>query len=235
MFKELMNDAKSIAKRDPAAKSTIEVILLYPGFHALFFHKFSKWFYKNEFFFIARFISQLCRFITGIEIHPGAEIGKGLFIDHGMGVVIGETAEVGDNCTIYHQVTLGGTGKTKGSKRHPTIGNNVLIGAGAKVLGPFNVGDNAQIGANTFVSTEVEANTTVVGSKGRAVRKSRPSLSPSIELDQIHIPDPVAQELCKLLQRIEYLEERLLQNSGESLDDESKKMPYERSPECPIL
>ena len=235
MFRELLEYAKSISKRDPAAKSTIEVLLLYPGFHALFFHKISHWFYGQEMFFLARFTSQLCRFITGIEIHPGAKIGRGLFIDHGMGVVIGETAEVGDNCTIYHEVTLGGTGKTKGSKRHPTIGNNVLIGAGAKVLGPFSVGDNAQIGSNTFVSDEVESNTTVVGAKGRAVKKSGTRLAPSIELDQIHIPDPVAQELCKLLQRIEYLESKLMEQSGEALGEDYKKMPYEKSSDCPIL
>lgn len=232
MFRDLLNDAKSISSRDPAAKSTLEVVLLYPGFHALFFHKFAHWFYGKKMFFLARLTSQTSRFITGVEIHPGAKIGRGLFIDHGMGVVIGETAEVGDNCTIYHEVTLGGTGKTKGSKRHPTIGNNVLIGAGAKVLGPFNVGDNSQIGANTFVSDEVEQNTTVVGAKGRAVRKRGNRLSPSIELDQIHIPDPVAQELCRLLQRIEYLESKLLEKSGETFAEEYKKMPYERSSDC---
>jgi serine O-acetyltransferase len=134
MFKELVYDAKSIAKRDPAAKNVIEVILLYPGFHAIFFHRIAHWFYNKKLFFVSRFISQFSRFFTGIEIHPGAKIGKGLFIDHGMGVVIGETAEVGDNCTIYHGATLGGTGKDTG-KRHPTIGNNVLISSGVKILG----------------------------------------------------------------------------------------------------
>ncbi len=139
MKKGLMYDARSIASRDPAAKSTLEVILLYPGFHALVYHRIAHWFYKKKRFFIARFISQFARHFTGIEIHPGAKIGSGLFIDHGMGVVIGESAEIGDNCTIYHGVTLGGTGKDKGRKRHPTVGNNVLIGAGAKVLGPFKI------------------------------------------------------------------------------------------------
>ena len=228
MFKGLLHDAKSISQRDPAAKSTLEVVLLYPGFHALFFHRIAHWFYGAKLFFLARLTSQIGRFITGVEIHPGAKIGKGLFIDHGMGVVIGETAEVGDNCTIYHEVTLGGTGKSKGSKRHPTIGNNVLIGAGAKILGPFNVGDNAQIGANTFVSVEVEPNTTVVGSKGRAVKKSGSKIS-SIELDQIHIPDPVAQELCKLLQRIEHLEAMTLAKDDNTLEENFKKMPYEKN------
>jgi len=207
MFKYLLSDARSIAKRDPAAKSTLEVFLLYPGFHALFSHRFAHWFYKRKLFFIARLISQLNRFFTGIEIHPGAVIGRGLFIDHGMGVVIGETAEIGDNCTIYHGVTLGGTGKETG-KRHPTIGNNVLISVGAKILGPFKVGDNSRIGANAVVLNEVEPNTTVVGVPGRAIKKGGVQLFPSIELDQIHDPDPVAQELCKLLLRIEHLEDK---------------------------
>jgi len=206
MFKGLIADAKSIAERDPAAKSVLEVILLYPGFHALFWHRFSHWFYSKKLFFIARFISQLARFITGIEIHPGAVIGRGLFLDHGMGVVIGETAEIGDNCTIYHQVTLGGTGKDKG-KRHPTIGDNVLIGAGAKLLGPFTVGNDAMIGAGSIVVEEVEAGTTVTGPKARVVRKAGRKIAPSFELDQIHIPDPVSQELCKLMIRVQKLEE----------------------------
>ncbi|NSW89766.1 MAG: serine O-acetyltransferase [Firmicutes bacterium] len=207
-LKDLLEDAKSIAKRDPAAKSVVEVILLYSGFHSIVFHRIAHWFYKKKLFFVARAISQLNRFITGIEIHPGAKIGKGLFIDHGMGVVIGETAEIGDNCTIYHGVTLGGTGKEKG-KRHPTIGNNVLISAGAKVLGPFKVGDNSKIGANAVVLCEVEPNTTVVGVPGRTVRRGETKIAPSIELDQIHIPDPVAQELCKLKARLDRLEQAM--------------------------
>lgn len=205
MFKNLLSDARSIAKRDPAAKSVIEVMLLYPGYQALFMHRFAHWFYRRKCFFIARAINQFSRFITGIDIHPGAVIGKGLFMDHGTGIVIGETAEIGDNCTIYHGVTLGGTGKDRG-KRHPTLGNNVLISAGAKILGPFRVADNARIGANAVVLHEVEENTTVVGVPGRAVRKGEVKLAPSIELDQIHVPDPVAQELCRLLMRIEHLE-----------------------------
>ncbi|MDA8226339.1 MAG: serine O-acetyltransferase [Desulfitobacterium hafniense] len=205
MMKGLLKDARSIANRDPAAKNIVEVILLYPGFHALFFHRFSHWFYKKRLFFVARFISQFARFVTGIEIHPGAVIGRGLFIDHGMGVVIGETAEIGNNCTIYHQVTLGGTGKDKG-KRHPTIGNNVLIGAGAKLLGPITVSDNAMIGAGSVVMDEVDKETTVTGPKARAVRKAGKKINPSEELDQVHIPDPVSQELCRLLMRIEHLE-----------------------------
>jgi len=163
---------KGIKERDPAARNALEVILLYPGFHAVILHRVAHFFYKIKFFFIARLISQLARFLTGIEIHPGAKIGKNLFIDHGAGVVIGETTEIGDNVTIYQGATLGGTGKDKG-KRHPTIGNNVLISTGSKVLGPFKVGDNAKVGANAVVLAEVPQNTTVVGVwKGQNVKKS---------------------------------------------------------------
>jgi serine O-acetyltransferase len=223
MFKQMLEDARSIAQRDPAAKSCLEVLLLYPGFHAVCFHRISSWFYKKEMFFIARMISQIARFLTGVEIHPGAVIGKGLFIDHGMGVVIGETAEIGDNCTIYHNVTLGGTGKDKG-KRHPTVGNNVLISTGAKILGPFKVGDNSRIGANAVVLTEVEPNTTVVGVPGRAVKRGDQRIQ-SIELDQVHIPDPVAQELCKILYRIENIENLITKEHGITIDDITKQMP----------
>jgi len=178
---------------------------LYSGFHALFWFRISHSLYKRKLFFLARFISQVNRSLTGIEIHPGATIGKGLFIDHGMGIVIGETAEVGDYCTIYHGATLGGTGKDTG-KRHPTIGDNVLISTGAKILGPFKVGNNARIGANAVVLNEVEPNTTVVGVPGRTVKRGDSRVSSSFELDQVHVPDPVALELCKLLNRIEELE-----------------------------
>jgi len=222
----MLEDAKSIAERDPAAKSVLEVILLYPGFHAICFHRLAHWLYKKEMFFIARLISQISRFLTGVEIHPGAVIGKGLFIDHGMGVVIGETAEIGDNCTIYHNVTLGGTGKDVG-KRHPTIGNNVLISTGAKILGPFKVGDNSRIGANAVVLNEVEPNTTVVGVPGKAVRRGNKKISPSIELDHVNIPDPVAQELCKMIQRIENLENIVAKEHGIKIDETIKKMSRE--------
>ena len=215
----LLDDARLIASRDPAAKSTLEVILLYPGFHALVYHKFAHWFYKKKRFFIARFLSQFARHFTGIEIHPGAKIGRGLFIDHGMGVVIGESAEIGDNCTIYHGVTLGGTGKDKGAKRHPTIGNNVLIGAGAKVLGPFKNGDNSTIGANTFVAFEVEPYSTVVGVKGRIVKKGnqRVVASPSETLDQIHMPDPISQDICRLESRIQHFEQQCCVTNDNSI------------------
>src|SRR5690554_4227259 len=217
MFRELLNDARAIAQRDPAAKSVAEVVLLYSGFHALVMHRIAHFFYKKKLFFIARFISQLSRFITGIEIHPGAKIGTGLFIDHGMGIVIGETAEIGDNCTIYHGVTLGGTGKETG-KRHPTIGNNVMISAGAKILGPFKVGDNSKIGAGSVVLSEVPENCTVVGVPGRIVKREDKKVEQAecIDLDQVRLPDPVfdafsrmTEKVCELEDKIKKLEERL--------------------------
>ncbi len=219
MFKGLLGDARSIAQRDPAAKSTLEVFLLYPGFHALFYHRAAHWLFKRKLFFPARLISQFSRFMTGIEIHPGAAIGRGLFMDHGMGIVVGETAEVGDNCTIYHGVTLGGTGKDKG-KRHPTIGNNVLIGAGAKLLGPITIGDNAMIGAGSVVLEDVLPDTTITGPKARPVKHAGRKLAPSIELDQVHIADPVSQELCRLQVRIEHLEASLRGERAKAQDIE---------------
>ena len=162
MIKDLYLDAKNIKEKDPAARTILEVVLLYPGFLILVFYRISNVFYKYKMFFIARAISQFGRFLTGIEIHPGAKIGKRLFIDHGMGIVIGETAEIGDDCTIYHGVTLGGTGKDI-LKRHPTIGNNVMVGAGSKLLGPINVGNNVKIGAGAVVLKDIENNVTVVG------------------------------------------------------------------------
>lgn len=161
-IKNLYYDAKNIKEKDPAARNIFEVMLLYPGFHVLIFYRISHFFYRIKLLFIARLISQIARFLTGIEIHPGAQIGRRLMIDHGMGIVIGETAIIGDDCTIYHQVTLGGTGKEK-LKRHPTIGNNVLIGAGAKLLGPIIIEDNVKIGAGAVVLKSVESNSTVVG------------------------------------------------------------------------
>ena len=176
MFKRLNYDLQRVLDEDPAAKSKIEVLLLYPCVHALIAYRLSHFLYKHKRFFLARLVSQLSRFFTGIEIHPGATIGKGLFIDHGMGVVIGETAEVGDNVTIYHGVTLGGTGKNKG-KRHPTIGNNVLIGTGAKVLGPITVGDNAKIVANSVVLHNVPEGATAVGIRAKNILKNKPKSS----------------------------------------------------------
>lgn len=202
---EIKTDIGSVRERDPAAKSNAEVALLYSGVHALMAHRVAHKLYEKERYFTARMISQTARFFTGIEIHPGATIGKGLFIDHGMGVVIGETAEIGDNCTIYQGVTLGGTGKDVG-KRHPTLGNNVMVGAGAKILGPFKVGDGAKIAAGAVVLSEIPQDSTAVGIPARVVRKCGVKID---ELDQVHIPDPVSQQLCILEKRISELEKQL--------------------------
>ena len=167
-FSELLDDAKNIKEKDPAARNIFEVMILYQGFHILVLYRISHFFYKYKFFFLARYISQIGRHLTGIEIHPGAKIGRRLFIDHGMGIVIGETATIGNDCTIYHGVTLGGTGKER-NKRHPDIGNNVIIGCGAKILGPIQVGDNVKIGANAVVLNNVEPGVTIVGVPGKVV------------------------------------------------------------------
>ena len=169
MFKSLYEDARNMKEKDPAARNVLEIIILYSGFHAIFFHRIAHFLYNKKLFFLARLISQISRFITGIEIHPGAKIGKRLFIDHGMGIVIGETAEIGDDCTIYHGVTLGGTGKDK-NKRHPTLGRGVLVGAGAKVLGPIKINDYAKIGAGAVVLKEVSKGKTVVGIPARETK-----------------------------------------------------------------
>ena len=205
MFNSLKEDIDSIMARDPAARSRWEVYFLYSGFRALRSYRKANWCFRHNLKFLARWISQRSRHKTGIEIHPGATIGKGLFIDHGMGVVIGETTVIGDNCTIYQNVTLGGTGKDHG-KRHPTLGNNVLVGSGAKVLGPFKVGDNARIAAGAVVLNEVPANSTAVGVPARIVRVNGVKTE---LLDHIHIADPVAQELCVLSNKIERLQKRI--------------------------
>ncbi len=202
MFKELKELLNAYKERDPAARSKISIFLLYPGVRAVIDHRVAHWFYKKGHFYIARSISQRSRKRTGIEIHPGATIGKRLVIDHGMGIVIGETAIVGDDCLLYQGVTLGGSGKEKG-KRHPTLGNNVLVGAGAKVLGSFTVGDNARIAANAVVLNEIPANATAVGVPAKVVRVKGEKVD---MLDHIHIPDPVQQALKKLEDRIEQLE-----------------------------
>ncbi|CCJ34467.1 MULTISPECIES: serine O-acetyltransferase EpsC [Caloramator] len=185
MFKMIIEEAKNILKKDPAAKSLLEVILLYPGLHALIYHRIAHWFYVRKHFVIARWISQFARHRTGIEIHPGAKIGKGLFIDHGMGVVIGETAEIGNNVTIFHGVTLGGTGKEKNVKRHPTVGDNVVIGAGAKILGPIKIGNNAKIGANSVVLKDVPPYGTVVGIPGKVVKIDYESIKDKENLNNV--------------------------------------------------
>ncbi len=190
-------------KRDPAARSFVEVLILYQGLHALISHRISHMFYKARLFFIARLISQISRFTTGIEIHPGAQVGKCVFIDHGMGVVVGETAIIGDNVLLYQGVTLGGTGIEKG-KRHPTIGNNVVIGAGANVLGNITIGDNSYIGANAVVIRDVPPNSTVVGVPGKITRQDGKKIDTS--LDHIHILDPIMQSMDALEKRIEKIE-----------------------------
>ncbi len=209
-YKKELIDA--IMQRDPAARSRFEVRSLYPGYKAVMAHRRAAWFYRMNMRFIARLISERAKLKTGIEIHPGAKIGRGVLIDHGYGVVIGETAEVGDNCTIYQGVTLGGTGKDKG-KRHPTIGNNVLIGAGAKVLGPFTVGDNARIAAGAVVLSEVPAEATAVGVPARVVRIAGKKID-SRDLDQIHYADPVSQEFCRMRMDMEKLEQRIKELEG---------------------
>jgi len=213
LFERIKNDIRVVFERDPAAKNILEVILCYPGLHAIWAHRIAHWFYHRRLYTIARLISQIARHFTGIEIHPGAEIGDGLFIDHGMGVVIGETTEIGRNVTLYQGVTLGGTGKEKG-KRHPTIGDNVIIAAGAKVLGSFKVGDNAKIGAGAVVLREVPPNSTVVGVPGRVV--VRDGVRVGIDLDHDKIPDPVARMLECLQRKVMELEERLARLEGGS-------------------
>ena len=197
------SDIRAAQKRDPAAKSFLEILLLYQGLHALIAHRIAHFFYKVRIFFFARFISQLARWATGIEIHPGARIGRRFFIDHGMGVVIGETAVIGDDVLLYQGVTLGGAGIEKG-KRHPTVGNNVVVGAGAKVLGKITVGDNSYIGANAVVIKDVRPNSTVVGVPGRITKQEGRKID--ISLDHIHILDPIMQSIEELQKRIDKLE-----------------------------
>ena len=213
MFNTLRYDIQSILQRDPAARNGFEVFFLYSGFHALIWYRISHFFYTHKMKFIGRMLSQMGRFFTGVEIHPGAQIGKGLMIDHGMGVVIGETTIIGDNCTIYQGVTLGGTGKEKG-KRHPTLGNNVMVGSGAKVLGPFTVGDNSNIAAGAVVLDEIPPNSTAVGVPARVVKQNGKRVD---DLDQIHIPDPIAMELCKMQIQIDKLNKKI-----ETLEEEKK-------------
>jgi len=208
MFKSLNETLEAYQKRDPAARSKLEIFLLYPGVHAIIYHRMAHWCYRNKLKFLARVISQWSRFWTGIEIHPGAKIGHRLVIDHGMGIVIGETAEIGDDCLLYHGVTLGGTGKDQG-KRHPTIGNNVLVSTGAKVFGPFKVGDNARIAANAVVLTEVPDNATAVGIPAQIVRIDGRSTHYADDVDQTSVNNPTLDKLAALAQRIEELEQKI--------------------------
>ncbi len=208
MFKDLMDTIRAYQARDPAARSALEVFLLYPGLKAVRAHRRAHWCYTHGLLLLARIISQASRRRTGIEIHPGAKIGKRLVIDHGMGLVIGETAEIGDDCLIYHGVTLGGTGKETG-KRHPTIGNNVLIGTGAKVLGPITIGDNARVAANSVVLRDIPASSTAVGIPARVVRLAGERIDYVKEVDHVHdVPDPITSDLAALREEIARLKHR---------------------------
>ena len=208
MFKSLNETLEAYQRRDPAARSKLEILILYQGVHATLYHRLAHWLYCHNWRFLARFISQWSRFWTGIEIHPGAKIGRRFVIDHGMGIVIGETAEVGDDCLLYHGVTLGGTGKDHG-KRHPTIGNNVLIGTGAKVLGPIKVGDNSRIAANSVVLREIPEDSTAVGIPARVVRIAGQKVNFAGEVDQVSVADPVSAELAALRAEVEELKKAL--------------------------
>jgi serine O-acetyltransferase len=215
MFETLRKNIQAVKDRDPACRGTLEVLTCYPGFHILYYHRLAHWCWKHNLKLLARMISQTGRFFTGIEIHPGATIGSGFFIDHGMGVVIGETAEIGENVTIYHGVTLGGTSWKK-EKRHPTIGNNVVIGAGAKVLGPFKVGDNSKIGSGSVVVNEVPPDSVVVGVPGRITFRNGAKIVRDIDLEQHDLPDPVAKAIECILDRMHHLEHEMSQIKSKS-------------------
>lgn len=205
MFERFKEDLQCVKDRDPAARSSFEIMMLYPGFKAVRMYRRAHWYYSHKMFFLARAVSQRCVKKTNIEIHPGATIGRRLFIDHGTGVVIGETTIIGDDCTIYQGATLGGTGKEHG-KRHPTLGNNVMVGCGAKVLGPFKVGDNTNIAAGAVVLSEIPPNSTAVGVPAKIVKRNGKRID---ILDHVHVPDPVSQELCALRHKIETLEKKV--------------------------
>lgn len=217
MFETLRRDIQAARDRDPAARSTLEILFCYPGVHALWFHRIAHWLWNRELLFVGRFISHLNRFLTGIEIHPAARLGAGLFIDHGMGVVIGETTEVGENVTVYQGVTLGGTSLER-KKRHPTIGNNVIIGTGAKILGPFTVGDNSKIGSGTVVIKEVPPNSVVVGVPGRVIYRDGKKVT-EMDFDWTNLPDPVAQALQCILDRVHDMEKELEELKGRGPQD----------------
>lgn len=206
MFENLKQDLKVVFERDPAVRSVFEIVFCYPGFHAMIFYRMAHALWESKFYFLGRFVSHIGRFTTGIEIHPGAQIGRGFFIDHGMGVVIGETAEIGENCTLYHGVTLGGTSWAK-EKRHPTLGDNVVVGSGAKILGPFVVGDGSKVGSNSVVVKEVPENATVVGVPGRIVVSGEKKTG--VDLEHAKLPDPVAKAVECMMDQIHNLEERV--------------------------
>ncbi len=208
MFGKIRRDIQAVRERDPAARSTFEVLLCYPGVHALALHRVAHAIWRRGWTITARFLSHIARFLTGIEIHPAARLGPGLFIDHGMGVVIGETAEVGENVTLLQGVTLGGT-SLKREKRHPTLGNNVVVGAGAKIIGAFRIGDGSRIGAGSVVVREVPTNSVVVGVPGRVTYRDGQRVEGGIDLDQTDLPDPVSKAIEQLVERIRALEAEL--------------------------
>nr|AIA16016.1 tRNA synthetases class I (C) catalytic domain protein [uncultured bacterium] len=222
MLRNMKSDIQAVLENDPAARNMFEVVFTYSGLHAIWAHRFAHALFKRKWFTLARIISQTSRFFTGIEIHPGARIGERLFIDHGMGIVIGETCEIGDNVIIYQGVTLGGTGKEKG-KRHPTIGNNVVLASGAKVLGSFKVGDNVNIGANSVVLREVPANSTVVGIPGRIVKRNGARVVD--RLDHAQLPDPVIEMLRAMQKEVAELRAEL---EKERLDKHDRQDKHER-------
>jgi serine O-acetyltransferase len=214
-FGKIRRDFQATLSMDPAATSRLEVLFTYSGFHALLFHRLAHWLWKKRIPFIPRALSQFARFLTGIEIHPGATIGSGLFIDHGMGVVVGETTEIGDNVTLFQGVTLGGTGKQRG-KRHPTIGSHVVVGAGAKVLGPIRIGDYVKIGANSVVLQDVPDHSTVVGIPGKVVRIKDERIPDEVLLDHIHIPDPIADRFIDMQLQVDELRQELEKLRGKA-------------------
>ena len=218
MFSQIRDDINSVFDRDPAARSSLEVLFCYPGLHAVWLHRIAHWFWRRELFFLGRFLSQFSRFVTGIEIHPGARIGKRFFIDHGMGVVIGETAEIGDDVTIYHGVTLGGVTWDK-VKRHPTMEDRVVIGSGAKILGPFTAGRGAKIGSNSVVVKEVPPNATVVGIPGKIVLAPEAAKEGRPDLEHGKMPDPSATAIACLFDQLKGLEQKYdsLQKDHEAL------------------
>ncbi len=218
MFSQIRDDINSVFDRDPAARSSLEVLFCYPGLHAVWLHRIAHWLWRRELFFLGRFVSQFSRFVTGIEIHPGARIGKRFFIDHGMGVVIGETAEIGDDVTIYHGVTLGGVTWDK-VKRHPTLEDRVVIGSGAKILGPFTVGRGAKIGSNSVVVKEVPPNATVVGIPGKIVLAPEAAKEGRPDLEHGKMPDPSATAIACLFDQLKGLEQKYdsLQKDHEAL------------------
>ncbi len=227
-WETLKADYNAIFERDPAARSKLEALLCYPGFHAICMHRIAHFLWNKNLKLIARVLSHISRFLTGIEIHPGAKIGKGFFIDHGMGVVIGETAEIGDNVTLYHQVTLGGVSLKK-EKRHPTIKSNVVIGAGAKVLGPFTVGENSKIGANSVVVREVPPNSTVVGIPGKVVKKEKIQVM-GVDLDHHLLPDPMVDAIKAILKELADLRREVEELKGDKtrkIEEKLRKLEEE--------